>query len=54
MARPKKEGKEKCIRQNISMDPVQLERLIRYCQQRSRWGGFVLVFKDSSGDLFNG
>lgn len=36
MARPKKDIGTKCIRQNISMEPEQLKRLIEYCQQEDR------------------
>nr|WP_303038669.1 ribbon-helix-helix domain-containing protein [Enterocloster clostridioformis] len=35
MSRPKKDG-EKYVRQNISMDPQQLERLTTYCQKTDR------------------
>lgn len=33
MARPKKEADQKYIRQNISMDPEQLKRVIAFCQK---------------------
>ena len=42
MARPKKERTEKHIRQNISMEPAQLERLIKYCQQQDRAISWVI------------
>ena len=42
MARPKKEPKKKYIRQNISMDPEQLERLIKFCQQQDRAISWVI------------
>lgn len=35
MARPKKEPEKKYIRQNISMDPDQLERLMNSASSRS-------------------
>ena len=31
--RPKKDQDKKCVRQNITMEPDQLERLIVYCQR---------------------
>ncbi len=42
MARPKKEVGEKFIRQNISMDPEQLEKLIEYCQKEDRSMSWVI------------
>lgn len=36
MARPKKEAEKKCIRQSVSMDPEQLERLTEYCRREER------------------
>lgn len=42
MARPKKEPKKKYIRQNISMDPEQLERLTKFCQQQDRAISWVI------------
>lgn len=36
MARPKRDSERKCVRQNVSMEPDQLERLIRYCQKEDR------------------
>jgi len=36
MAKPKKDPSEKCIRQNISMEPEQLKRVTQYCQQQER------------------
>ena len=34
--RPKKDQVKKCVRQNITMEPDQLERLIVYCQREER------------------
>lgn len=42
MARPKKNQEEKCIRQNISMDPEQLKRLMEYCQREERSISWVI------------
>lgn len=42
MARPKKEDGTKCIRQNISMEPEQLERLMKYCQREERSISWVI------------
>lgn len=36
MARPKKGSERKCVRQNVSMEPEQLERLLKYCQREDR------------------
>ena len=36
MARPKKADGEKCIRQDISMEPQQLRKLTDYCQRVDR------------------
>ncbi|WP_281550188.1 hypothetical protein [Murimonas intestini] len=36
MARPKKDKEEKYIRQNISMEPEQLKRVIDYCLREDR------------------
>ena len=36
MARPKKDPVEKSERINVSLPPVLLERLIKYCQQEER------------------
>lgn len=36
MARPKKEEKDKAVRQSVSMDPEQLQRVITYCQANER------------------
>lgn len=36
MARPKKEPDKKYIRQNISMEPEQLEQAMAFCQQTDR------------------
>lgn len=42
MGRPKKEPEKKYIRQNISMDPDQLERVMRFCQQQDRAISWVI------------
>ena len=34
--RPKKEAGKKYVKQNITMDPEQLERLVVYCQKNER------------------
>ena len=36
MARPKRDNERKCVRQNVSMEPDQLERLLKYCQKEER------------------
>lgn len=36
MARPKKAAGEKYIRQDISMEPEQLKRLMEVCQRQER------------------
>lgn len=36
MARPKKDTGVKCVRQNVSMEPEQLQRLLKYCQKEDR------------------
>lgn len=41
MARPKKEGK-KYVRQNISMDPDQLERVTAFCRRHDRAISWVI------------
>ena len=40
--RPKKEPEKKYIKQNISMEPIQLERLIAYCQKEDRAVSWVI------------
>jgi len=40
--RPKKEPGRKYIKQNISMEPEQLERLIAYCQREDRAMSWVI------------
>ena len=42
MARPKKEEGKKCIRQNISMEPEQLEQVLKYCQSEERSISWVI------------
>nr|DAE57825.1 MAG TPA: Alginate and motility regulator [Caudoviricetes sp.] len=42
MARPKKETDQKYIRQNISMDPEQLKRVIAFCQKEDRAISWVI------------
>lgn len=42
MARPKKESEKKHIRQNISMDPAQLERVMKFCRQQDRAISWVI------------
>ena len=42
MARPKKEEGKKCIRQNISMEPEQLQEVIQYCQKEERSVSWVI------------
>lgn len=42
MARQKKEAGEKCIRQNISIEPEQMERLLSYCQKEERSISWVI------------
>lgn len=42
MARPKKEAGEKYIRQNISMEPEQLDRVMEYCRQNDRAISWVI------------
>lgn len=36
MPRPRKEKAEKCIRQNISVEPEQLQMMLEYCQKEDR------------------
>lgn len=36
MAKPRKDSSEKCVRQNVSMEPDQLDRLLKYCQKEDR------------------
>lgn len=40
--RPKKEPAQKYIKQNISMEPEQMERLIAYCQREDRAMSWVI------------
>lgn len=42
MARPRKEEGKKCIRQNISMEPEQLEQVLNYCQKEDRSISWVI------------
>lgn len=34
--RTKKDPRDKCIRQNVSMEPEQLKRVTAYCQREDR------------------
>ena len=49
--RPKKEAGKKYVKQNITMEPEQLERLVIYCQKEDRpmsWvgiGGYQYLLK---------
>ena len=40
--RPKKEAAEKYVKQNITMEPEQLKRLILYCQKEDRSMSWVI------------
>lgn len=40
--RPRKEPERKYIKQNISMEPEQMERLIAYCQREDRAMSWVI------------
>lgn len=40
--RPKKEAGKKYVKQNITMDPEQLERLVVYCQKEDRTMSWVI------------
>lgn len=42
MARPRKEEGTKCIRQNVSMEPEQLQRVEEYCQREERSISWVI------------
>ena len=42
MSRPRKEEGKKYVRQNISMDPVQLDRVSLYCQKEDRAISWVI------------
>lgn len=42
MARPKKDPEKKYIRQNISMEPEQLEQVAVFCQQNERALSWVI------------
>lgn len=42
MPRQKKNEGEKCIRQNISMEPEQLRQLLEYCQKEERSLSWVI------------
>ena len=42
MARPKKEVGEKYIRQNIRMEPEQLDRVMAYCRKEDRAISWVI------------
>ena len=42
MPRQKKNEGEKCIRQNISMEPGQLQQLLEYCQKEERSMSWVI------------
>ena len=40
--RPKKEAGKKYVKQNITMEPEQLERLMIYCQKEDRPMSWVI------------
>ena len=40
--RPKKEAAEKYVKQNITMEPEQLKRLMLYCQKEDRSMSWVI------------
>lgn len=42
MAYPKKKESEKCVKQNISFEPKDLERLVKYCQSEERSMSWVV------------
>lgn len=42
MPRPKKDIKDKCVRQDISMEPVQLEMVMEFCQKEERSISWVI------------
>lgn len=42
MAQRKKDPNKKSVRQNISMDPIQLKQLMSYCQQQDRSMSWVI------------
>lgn len=42
MARPKKDEKDKTVRQSVSMDPEQLRQVIAYCQLNERTIAWVV------------
>lgn len=42
MGRPAKSSEEKFVRQNISMDPAQLQQVVTYCQEQERSISWVI------------
>ena len=42
MARPKKADADKVVRQSVSMDPVQLQQVVAYCQSNERTIAWVV------------
>lgn len=42
MARPKKEEKDKVVRQSVSMDPEQLRQVVAFCQRTDRTIAWVI------------
>lgn len=42
MAFPKKSDAEKCVKQNISFEPKDLDRLQKYCQHEERSMSWVV------------
>lgn len=39
---PKKKDSEKCIKQSLSFEPKDMERLIKYCQKEERTMSWVV------------
>ena len=39
---PKKNDADKCVKQNISFEPKDLERLIKFCQDEERTMSWVV------------
>ena len=42
VAFPKKNDADKCVKQNISFEPKDLERLIKFCQDEERTMSWVV------------
>lgn len=42
MAFPKKNDADKCVKQNISFEPKDLEQLIKFCQDEERTMSWVV------------